>query len=81
MARPMTVIQVSKDENINLQIADAMIRQVDDLQEKIELDSILSAQMKIKYLRSLETMIKGYNNNYRKRDFPPSMAPRFLMLL
>ncbi len=31
--------------------------------------------MKIKYLRSLETMIRGYNNNYRHKDFPPSMAP------
>jgi hypothetical protein len=69
------VIQVSKDDNVNLQIADVMIRQVDLLQEKIEMDSSLSAQMKIKNLRSLEAMIKGYNNNFRKKDFPPSMAP------
>jgi hypothetical protein len=68
-------IQVSKDDNINLQIADVMIRQVDLLQEKIELDSSLSGQMKIKNLRSLETMLKGYNNNFRKKDYPPSMAP------
>ena len=68
-------IQVSKDENINLQIADVMIRQVDLLQQKIETDSSLNGQMKIKNLRSLETMIRGYNNNYRKKDFPPSMAP------
>ncbi len=53
------VIQASKDENVNLQIADVMIRQVDLLQEKIEMDSSLSAQMKIKNLRSLETMIRG----------------------
>jgi hypothetical protein len=69
------VIQASKDENINLQIADVMIRQVDALQEKIELDSTLSGQMKIKNLRSLETMLRGYNNNYRHKDFPPAMAP------
>ena len=69
------IIQASKDENVNLQIADVMIRQVDLLQEKIETDSTLSGQMKIKNLRSLETMIKGYNNNFRKKDFPPSMAP------
>jgi hypothetical protein len=69
------MIQASKDENINLQIADVMIRQVDLLQEKIETDSALSGQMKIKYLRSLETMIRGYNNNFRHKDFPPSMAP------
>ena len=69
------IIQVSKDENINLQIADVMIRQVDRLQEKIETDSTLSGQMKIKNLRSLETMLRGYNNNFRKKDFPPAMAP------
>jgi hypothetical protein len=69
------MIQASADENINLHIADVMIRQVDRLQEKIELDSTLSGQMKIKNLRSLETMLRGYNNNYRRKDFPPAMAP------
>ncbi|HEX4849232.1 MAG TPA: hypothetical protein VFV08_00430, partial [Puia sp.] len=68
-------LHLSKDENINLEIADAMIRQVDDLQQTIELDSTLTGQAKIKYLRSLESMVRGYNNNYKKRDFPPSMAP------
>jgi hypothetical protein len=52
-----------------------MIRQVDLLQQKIETDSALSGQMKIKNLRSLETMLRGYNNNYRHKDFPPAMAP------
>ncbi len=63
------IIQASKDENVNLEIADVMIRQVDLLQEKIEMDSTLSGQMKIKNLRSLETMIKGYNNNYQEKRF------------
>jgi hypothetical protein len=70
-----TIIQVSKDPNVNLELADVMIRKVDGLQEKIELDSILSGQMKIKNLRSLESMLKGYNNHYRQRDYPVSMAP------
>jgi len=69
------LIQATKDENINLQIADVMIRQVDLLQENIETDSTISGQMKIKNLRSLESMLKGYNSNFRKKDFPPSMAP------
>ena len=79
--KPDEVIQATKDDNINLQIADVMIRQVDQLQESIETDSTLNGQMKIKNLRSLETMIRGYNNNYRKKDFPPSMAPSLLTLL
>jgi hypothetical protein len=69
------IIQVSRDDNFNLQLADVMIRQVDQLQQNIELDSSLSGQMKIKNLRSLEAMLRGYNNNFRKKDFPPSMAP------
>ena len=73
--KPDEIIQVSKDDNVNLQIADVMIRQVDLLQVKIETDSTINGQMKIKNLRSLETMLKGYNNNFRKKDFPPSMAP------
>ena len=68
-------IKLSKDERINQEITNALIRQVDDLQRQIEEDSVLTGQGKIKYLRSLETLLRGYNNNCRKRDFPPSMAP------
>jgi hypothetical protein len=70
-----SIIQISKDENVNLEVADVMIRQVDGLQEKIELDSTLSGQTKIKNLRSLESMVKGYNNHYHQKDYPASMAP------
>ena len=70
-----SIVQFSKDENVNLEISDVMIRQVDGLQEKIELDSTLTGQTKIKNLRSLESMLKGYNNHYRQKDFPVSMAP------
>ena len=73
--RPYEIIQVSRDQNINLQIADVMIRQVDLLQESIESDSSLSGQMKIKNLRSLESMLRGYNKDFRHKDFPPSLAP------
>jgi len=71
-------ITISKDDNINLQIADALIRQVDEMQKQIELDSVMTGQAKIKWLRSLETMLRGYNNNYKKRDFTPSIAPGLL---
>jgi hypothetical protein len=67
-------IKLAKDESVNLEITDALIRQVDELQRQIELDSVLSGQAKIKYLRSLESLLKGYNNNCLKRDFPPGIA-------
>ena len=68
-------IAVSKDENINLQVENAIIGEVDDLQEKVELDSTLSDNNKKKYLRSLEYLVKGYNSYLGKKDFPASIAP------
>ncbi len=75
LLQPDGTVQVTPDESINLQIADAMIRRVDELQQKIEQDSTLNNQGKIKYLRILENMVKGYNDRKGKRDFPAAMAP------
>jgi hypothetical protein len=66
---------LTRDPQTNQKIAEAMIRQVDELQQKIELDSTLTGQSKIKYLRSLESMVRGYNNNCQKKDFGPAIAP------
>lgn len=71
-------VKISTDESINLQIADAMIRKVDELQQQVELDSIITSNQKIKYLRSLEYLIKSYNDSKGKRDFPASMAPSLI---
>ena len=40
-----SVIRLSKDENVNRQVTDALIRQVDVLQERIELDSTLNTKI------------------------------------
>ena len=69
------VLKLSGDESVNLQIEDALIRKINNLQESIELDSLSSGQAKVKYLRSLEKLIEGYNINRNKRDFPVGMAP------
>lgn len=68
-------VKISPDESINLQIADAMIGKVDELQEQIELDSTLNGQDKIKYLRNLDYVLQGYNSNLNKPDFPATIAP------
>ncbi len=68
-------VKLSSDESVNLQIADALLRKVDELQESIELDTIVSSQTKVKYLRSIEKLIEGYNANKGNRDYPVSMAP------
>jgi hypothetical protein len=68
-------LKLSPDDAINLQVADVFLRQVDELQEKIESDTSLTGQVKVKSLKSLETLLKGYNRYRDKKDYPVSMAP------
>jgi hypothetical protein len=71
-------VQLTKDESINLQIEDALIRKLDRLQEKLEGDSTLTNNDKKKYLKALELMLRGYNQSWNKRDYAASQAPALL---
>jgi len=62
------------DESIELQITDALIRRVDEIQQEIELDSTYTRNLKIKYLLSVESMLKEFNMTRGNRDYPSSMA-------
>jgi len=73
-----SAFHLSDDESVNLQLADVLIRQVDELQESIELDSTLSGQVKVKSLKNLETLLKNFGMNVNKKDFPATMAPDML---
>lgn len=68
-------ISLSADETINGKIYYALVTRVDQLQQQIESDSNFTSQVKVKYIRSLESMLTGYNNNARKKDFPITLAP------
>jgi hypothetical protein len=70
-----SVIRLSKDDAINLQITDALCRQVDDLQQQIEFDSTLNTNGKKRYLRGLEAMLTGFEKSYQAKEIPGSMAP------
>ena len=69
------LLKLSSDESVNLQIEDALIRKIDNLQQELESDTVATGQTKVKYLRSIEKLLEGYNMNRNKRDFPVSMAP------
>lgn len=69
---------LSADETINVQMEYALVKRVDELQKAIETDTSLADNEKVKYLRGLEYLIRGYNDNYRKRDFPNTMAPMLI---
>src|SRR5882757_9510 len=59
-----SLIRLSKDETINYQITDALIRQVDEIQQQIEFDSALNTNNKKKYLRALEFLLRGFHQAY-----------------
>ncbi len=79
LQKPDGSINIVQDESINLQVGDALIRGVDDIQYLLEMDSTFNRQQKIKYLKSLETLVKGFNDNRNVKDYPASMAPALLL--
>jgi hypothetical protein len=68
-------VQLSRDESINLQIEDALIRRLDQFQEKLELDSTITNNDKKKYLKATELMLRGFNQSWNKRDYSAAQAP------
>src|SRR6202000_1185982 len=70
-----SIIRLSKDEAVNLQITDALCRRVDELQEQIEFDSTLNTNGKKRYLRGLEAMLTGFEKGYQAKQISGSMAP------
>lgn len=68
-------VKLSSDEAVNLHITGALIKRVDELQNNLEKDSTITGNTKKKYLRSLESMLKGFNENWNKKDFSAAMAP------
>lgn len=63
------------DTSTKLQALDAITRQVDDIQMGIETDSTFNNNDKIRYLRTLENLLRGYASNMNKRDFSATMTP------
>ncbi len=68
-----SVIRLTKDETIILQITDAFGRQVDDLQQQIEFDSTLNTNGKKRYLRGLESLLNGFGKAYQAKEINPTL--------
>ena len=69
------MVKLTSDEIVNMHISNALIKRVDEIQEEIEKDTLANTNIKKKYLRTLEAMVKGFNDNWNKKDFSPSIAP------
>lgn len=66
---------VSANEEINFLVTNALIKKIDQLQYKIEKDSTLRAQGKVRYIRGLERLLKDLNLNWRAKRFSVTNLP------
>lgn len=71
-------LNLSPNEETNMQITYAVTNRVDNLQNTIELDSTLDANNKIKYLRGLNDVLAGFANDYRYRRIKGVAFPDLL---
>ena len=65
----------SSDAEINFLITQALVKNIDDLQCKIEMDSSLKDQAKVKYLKGVEYLLKFFNSNIANRKVSPLILP------
>ncbi|HEV2479290.1 MAG TPA: hypothetical protein VGS79_06490 [Puia sp.] len=70
-----SVMRLTRDEAVNLQITDALGRRVDELQEQIEFDSTLNTNGKKRYLRGLSDVLYGFDKAIGTRTINPAQAP------
>ncbi|NSL89929.1 hypothetical protein [Chitinophaga solisilvae] len=72
------LIKVSEDQTTNLQVTNALIKEVDDMQLEIEKDSSLDHRLKVKYLSGLYSVLKDYNQKRARRNIEPDEAPAII---
>ena len=65
----------SSDDEVNFLLTKATTTNVDWVQYRIEKDTTLNSQVKIKYLRGLENLLKYFNNNWRRGNVRPTQLP------
>lgn len=63
------LMNVSHNQEINFLVTRAIIQQVDDLQYRIEKDSTMGIQTKVRYIRGIERLLKDLNSNWKLNRF------------
>ncbi len=70
------MIRVGNNAEINLQVSDAIFRQVNVLRNDIEVNTKLATNNdKVRYLRYLEYLVRDFVNAWKDHSLLPSMAP------
>ncbi|HEY6900421.1 MAG TPA: hypothetical protein VI233_07255 [Puia sp.] len=70
-----SLIRLSKDETVNLQVTDAFGRRVDEIQQQIELDSTLNTNNKKRYLRGLADLLHNFGKAWQSKEINASLSP------
>lgn len=70
------LLKVSNNEEINLQVTDALTRKIDELQNMVETDStIVTNNEKVRQLNFIEELVKNFRNSWKARRLNPALAP------
>ncbi|MEO7767536.1 MAG: hypothetical protein ABIS01_08925, partial [Ferruginibacter sp.] len=70
------VIRVSGNEDINLQVTDALTRRINEFQDIVETDNAInSSNEKIRQLNYIESLLKGFRFAWRRKNINPALAP------
>jgi hypothetical protein len=68
----------SFNEEVNIQITNALVNKVNDLQKRIEKDSAMNGQTKVLYIRGIERLLRDLNANWRYKHFVSTYLPEML---
>jgi len=72
-------LHVGKNEEINLQVSDALFRKTDELQLWVETYPLLATNNeKVRYLRLIEDLVKTFRNSWSKNEIKPVLYPALL---
>lgn len=69
-----TILNVSKNKDINTFITEAIINEVNVFKDSLESASNLDHRLKVKYLSGLENLVKGFYNGWRNKTFNPVLG-------
>ena len=70
------IIKVSGNEDINLQVTDALTRRIDEFQNFVETNKkITSSNEKIRQLNFIEELVRNFRTQWKQRDLNPALAP------
>jgi hypothetical protein len=73
------VVTVSTNNEINLQVTDALTRKISNLEDSIETDSnIVGSNEKIRYLGYIQQMLQTFRLKWKAKLFNPTFAPELV---